>query len=211
MEPQKSLIIPVALTVLISAIIFGGLGWYAGNSQLSSAGTQLTATPVAQVSATPTAKTTPTPTASTTTTPDPTADWKTYVDSTTGLSFKYPQQLTEKDVTTSIKYSKSIAFLSGRTDSDSLHYLVEDRLFKKENINGVYFSNGEEVKSTTVAGRTAYYYAEGDAGVSSTTYAISSKDSTKIVRFVITTDETSTNKIVTPAIQAILATIKYSE
>ncbi len=89
MEPQKSIMIPVALTVLVSAIVFGGLGWYLASNQ-SVPATQTTATPVAQVSLTPTAKTTPTPTASTTTTPDPTVDWKAYENTAYYYSFKYP-------------------------------------------------------------------------------------------------------------------------
>ncbi len=66
MEPQKSLVIPLALTALVSAIIFGGLGWYLGtNNQTGTVTTSATPTPspVTQTSTSPTA------TATLTTTP----------------------------------------------------------------------------------------------------------------------------------------------
>lgn len=60
-QPQKSIVLPIAVTVLVSAIVFGGLGYYLADNQ--STDTTTTVTPSQTTQASPTA----TPTSTTTT------------------------------------------------------------------------------------------------------------------------------------------------
>lgn len=92
MEPQKSIVLPVTLAVLISAIVFGAGGYYLANSQSASK--------TATVTSTNTATTTKsTPTTATTSTTAATANWKTYTNNTYGFEVKYPTELTQSDST----------------------------------------------------------------------------------------------------------------
>lgn len=94
MEPQKSIILPVSLTLVISAIIFGSLGYYVASDKNAT----VTQTYTTQTTATtqPAAKATSTSAAtsntSTTTNTDETANWKTYTNDKHGFSFKYPPE-----------------------------------------------------------------------------------------------------------------------
>ncbi len=86
MEPRKSMLMPISITVLITAVIFGVGGYYLASGQLgtdtdTSAG--VLTTPAAKTSASP--KATATPTASTD---------KTYTNTKLNYSFKYPADLT---------------------------------------------------------------------------------------------------------------------
>lgn len=89
MESQKSLVMPISIAVLISAIVFGMGGYYLGTGQFvddtdSAAG----------VLATPAVKTTTTATA--TATP---ATLKTFSSAALKFSFQYPSTWTLKDNT----------------------------------------------------------------------------------------------------------------
>ncbi len=87
MEPQKSLVLPLALTVLVSALVFGGLGYYVANSKKASEFTSVTpATLTTPIMAVTTQSTTPTSTA----TADETANWKTWAYAAKSFSVKYP-------------------------------------------------------------------------------------------------------------------------
>lgn len=90
MEPQKSIVLPVSIGVLVSGIVFGGLGYYIANSQnvLEPA---VTPTQTVQT-ATPTTASTVTPTAATT---DELASWKTYENKSHGYTIKYPNDWVE--------------------------------------------------------------------------------------------------------------------
>lgn len=86
MEPAqpKSMVMPILLSVLISAIVFGGVGYYIGQSMGSNnIGTQTTT----YTTPTPTATTTATATTSST---DETSNWETYSSSQNGFTFKHP-------------------------------------------------------------------------------------------------------------------------
>ncbi len=91
-EPEKSLLLPILLSVL-GATVVGGGAYYMGVNQSQNQPTVIvTATPVP--TSTPIASSTPSPTPSPTATPaatiDSTANWKTYTDTKYGFSFKYP-------------------------------------------------------------------------------------------------------------------------
>jgi hypothetical protein len=83
--PTKSLLLPVLLSILGSAVVFGGTGYYLGTATVVPTSTD-TATQTTQ--ATPTTKITVTTKA--TATPDETANWKTYTNTKYGYSVKYP-------------------------------------------------------------------------------------------------------------------------
>src|SRR5687768_122511 len=89
-EPQKSIVLPIALSVFVSALVFGGLGYYLGMSKDS-----------ATTSVTPTATTASLATAIPATA-DETANWKAW-NNKYGISLKYPTDwyLTERQITTS--------------------------------------------------------------------------------------------------------------
>jgi len=91
MEPQKSIVLPVVLAVLLSGVMFGGLGYYLANSQNAAETTTVTPTYTTQTTVTtqPTiVTTTSTPTSTIAT--DETASWKTYSNTKYSYSIKYP-------------------------------------------------------------------------------------------------------------------------
>jgi hypothetical protein len=87
-EEHKSPVVPIILSVLISALVFGGLGYYFGQSMASNT-TQTTtySSPTATATTTATATPTPSPTASAAATD--TTNWKTYTSPKYGYTFKY--------------------------------------------------------------------------------------------------------------------------
>ena len=97
MESQKSIIWPIVLSILGSAVVFGGAGYYLATSLRvpESADTPAKTSPKSA-----TTKPTVTPISSSspaiinkTITPDPTtATWKNYTNTEFGFSFKYPSQ-----------------------------------------------------------------------------------------------------------------------
>lgn len=83
MESQRSIIIPIAVAVLASAVVFGGLGYYRGKNNNAATGVTSTATPVSSV-ATPKGTNSLTPTA----TP---SSRETYTSNKYNFSISYPK------------------------------------------------------------------------------------------------------------------------
>jgi hypothetical protein len=110
MEPEehKSPIVPIVLSVLVSALVFGGLGYYFGQSMASNNTTQTTtySSPTATATVATIATTTPTPTSSAATT-------KAFENKDHGYSFKYPSDWV--DVTTSYK-GTDLTLFTPKTD-----------------------------------------------------------------------------------------------
>lgn len=82
----------IVLSIGLSAVVFFGIGYYAGTLRTDDVATVTTPT-TTQTTTTPTGQTaTPTPT-------DPTANWKTYTDTDLKISFSYPSDwFVHKDV-----------------------------------------------------------------------------------------------------------------
>ncbi len=85
MEPQptKSIVLPIILSILVSAILFGGLGYYLANTKNA---TQVTSTTLADTTQT----SIPTASATVTTSTDEALNWKTYTNTKYSYSIKYP-------------------------------------------------------------------------------------------------------------------------
>ncbi len=102
MEPQKSIILPVALSVLVSAVIFGGLGYYLADSKNT---TETSVTPTYSSQTTVTTKPIVTPT---------TAALKTYENKTFNFTMKYPSDWKVDDTNTTNGGAEGvIAFYKG--------------------------------------------------------------------------------------------------
>jgi hypothetical protein len=177
MESQKSIILPMVLSVLLSAIIFGGLGYYLANSLNATNTTQSTT-----ITSTATPTTVATAASSTSITGE-TADWKTYTATKYGFSFKYANEWDlratrypieiELDATNIQTNHKSI-YLESSTDTTRITEIEK----------------GRAGASSDVAGLTwkSYTYTEnnpGELGDNRTTLAAVTKQGGKtyIVRF----------------------------
>jgi hypothetical protein len=115
-EKKKSSALTISLAIVLSAAVFGYIGYWYGSSK-----NKTTATPTPTVTATTSAV------ASATTTTDPTASWKTYTSDSYGISFKYPSNWTLKEDTskscqsfvaitspeTKVAYDKAAAEIEG--------------------------------------------------------------------------------------------------
>lgn len=199
-------------SVVVSLGVVSAVALYAmGNAKKAEDAQQTIQTsPAASVSVTPTtiASASPTLTASSTATPDPTAGWKTYTNTSTGISFRYPDQLSEGTPSTEVNYS--VSFGGGAKNTDRILFVIIPKEFKKENISGVYFQNGEGVQEKTIAGRTAYYFAQGDAGYSEIVYALPSKDGKSIVQLHFGRDAFAEElDVATDAVEEVMATVEY--
>lgn len=114
MEPQKSIVLPLVLSVLASAIVFGGFGYYLANSKNDNETTIVTPTYT-------TLPITSTPPSSSTTTTDETANWKTYTSSIYSFSFKYPQDWTLSNATTEeAKSGEIVSLVNPETQKQNL-------------------------------------------------------------------------------------------
>lgn len=100
MEPQKSIVLPVALAVLISAVVFGAGGYYLANNQNTNDTTTVTPTNTTQTTTTAKPSTIPTIASTTTTSAtDETASWKSYANTKYSYNVKYPTNWEYKVVT----------------------------------------------------------------------------------------------------------------
>ncbi len=91
MEPQKSIVLPLSLAILASAIVFGGLGYYLANGKNA---TETTVTPTYTTQTIVTTQ--PTTTASTATpqaTPTITQGWVSKAIPELNVTFDYPEKL----------------------------------------------------------------------------------------------------------------------
>jgi len=70
--------LPIILAILISAAVFGGVGYWLGTQKAEKTASTASATATVNASATTSA--------------DVTANWKTYSSDELGISFKYPQE-----------------------------------------------------------------------------------------------------------------------
>lgn len=221
----------VTSSALIAALVAGG-GVYAYEksqrdtaqanlqSQIDSlkmqVATKASSSPIATAS--PLATATPSATSSPSATADPTAGWKTYTEQSAGITFKYPSDLTAGSessyVNSGIAPLKGVAVTTANIqgkNTDTMIVEVDNLPFKKENISGVYFKNGEGTTPVTLAGRTAYKYQQGDAGLSETDYAFPSKDSSKIVTIRVQVDHDIAGQqvTITPKLDTIIGTLAY--
>jgi len=98
LQSQRSALLPILLSVVMTAILVGGGAYYVGMNNQASQPTALTS-PQPSLSATMTSRPTATPSVAST------ADWKTYKSSIVNLSFKYPPSSTfsEEDLSLGIK------------------------------------------------------------------------------------------------------------
>lgn len=96
MNEQRSIFLPIVLTVVVSAIVFGGLGYYLAMGKYS-AETNKTSN---YTSTTPTTLTTLTPTAASV---NDTSYWKTFTNQEVGFTLKYPNNWND------LKFEKIVA------------------------------------------------------------------------------------------------------
>ncbi len=97
MEPQKSIVLPLSLAILASAIVFGGLGYYFAINRNTTGTTTATPTYTTTTRATvpATVATTQATASPTSATPQSTtSDEKTYNNTGYGVSFNYPSDWT---------------------------------------------------------------------------------------------------------------------
>jgi hypothetical protein len=85
-DPQKSILLPILLSILSTAVVVGGICYYIG----TSAAPTPTYSPVAKISTAP--KTSPTVTPTATPITADIASWKTYESKDLGVSFQYPNE-----------------------------------------------------------------------------------------------------------------------
>lgn len=94
MDPQKSMVLPILLTLLGSGVVFGGGAYYLAtvqNTPETVDTTQTTVRATKKPTANPTNSNAIIATASTTA--DETANWKTYTNTKYGFFFKYPETM----------------------------------------------------------------------------------------------------------------------
>ena len=102
-QPQKSILLPILISVLTTALVFGGVGYYLGTAQTP----EPTVTPSIIAKVSPSPKAIPSPSVS----PSPsapitaidTSTWKTYTNSVVKISFKYPSDMKLEDSTSDFK------------------------------------------------------------------------------------------------------------
>ncbi len=97
MEPQKSILMPIVLSVLVSGVVFGGVGYYIATTHKINS-------PAILYTATPTTQTTPTSAVSPTT-----SDSKVYSNTKLNFSINYPTGWEVKE------YSGEVTFMSPQT------------------------------------------------------------------------------------------------
>ena len=93
MEPNKTILLPVVLAILVSAVVFGGLGYYLANSKFSTETSTVSPTYTTQATVTTQPTTAVSLSPATMATSDQTADWKSYNNTNLGFSIKYPSVL----------------------------------------------------------------------------------------------------------------------
>lgn len=169
MEPvqPKSIAMPIILSVLISAIVFGGVGYYIGQSMGSNnIATQTT------TYTTPTATATATTLATATTSATSSADWKTYENTRIGYSLQYNENDPKIDVDEIIKYDASKTYLySDQVDMVAFVYnnntyrieayftdikTLESWMDYASKNLGIGSANLSDYTKTTIGGNTAY-------------------------------------------------------
>ncbi len=184
MEPQKSLVLPVSLAVLVSAVVFGGFGYYLANSKNAAETTTVTPTYTTQttVTAQPTT-TTSTSTPTSTTTTDETANWKSYTATKYGFSFKYANEWDLRATRYPIEIELDAAHI--QTNHKSIYLESSSDATRIAEIE-----KGTAGASATISGLTwkSYTHTEnnpGELGDNRTTLAAVTKQGSKsyIVRF----------------------------
>jgi hypothetical protein len=177
---KQSLVLPIAVSVLVSLVVFGGLGYYLGMMQTAEPTISYSPAPIvstAAVSPSAAATTSPAATASA----SATATWKTYTSASDGFTFKYPANF----------YLKETTNASGRTVTVSTAEIKDDAEPTTDATNPNYSINIEvqsaDAVNDTTAGRISQYtvgkYTVTDAGRESGDKNLNSKtaviDSTK--------------------------------
>jgi hypothetical protein len=88
--------------------------------------------------------------------PDPTADWKTYTDTSFGYSFKYPPTYSEKE-TDSLPYFDSL--------NGQIAIRIFDRVLDPNNIQGLYGDvDSGRITKVKLGTQDGYQYTSGDGG-----------------------------------------------
>lgn len=198
MDVKKSLIMPIGLTVLASAIVFGMGGYYFGTGQFvddTDTSSDVLITP------TPKAKTTSSPTVAAT------ADWKTYVATAYGYSFKYDPAWDLRATRYPIEIELDLANIA--TNHDSIYTESSSDATRIAVIEA-----GTAGASATVEGVTwkSYTFADdnpGELADSRATLAAVTKKGTKsyIVRFAYS----EVKKITDADVQTFLSGFKITE
>ncbi len=156
MEPQKSLVLPISLTVLLSAIAFGAMGYYLASSKPAPVAT-ITPLPAASATATAVvtalATSTPTAVASATASPAATTTYSTYTS--TAYSYEYPKTATMPDKNSPIFVYGGITY-SVETPSPAAKTSIETWI-KDENVSATSADLTKYTK-TVVSGETAYTF-----------------------------------------------------
>jgi hypothetical protein len=173
---KQSLVLPIAVSVLVSLVVFGGLGYYLGSLGALNVGqvpeTTYSPAPIvstAAVSPSAAATTTPTATASASVT----ASWKTYTSTADGFTFKYPTNF----------YLKETTNASGRTVTVSTAEIKDDAEPTTDATNPNYSINIEvqaaNAVNDTATGRISQYtvgkYTVNDMGRESGDKTLSNK------------------------------------
>ncbi len=167
MEPQRSIVTPVLITLILSLIIFGGGGYFLGTMKPA-----VTPTPLPTLAATPSSLPlfTATPSLAPTTSPSP-ISWKTYKNSRVGYQFEYPTSGLNLDIDETIKYpdnttknedlvqfaTKSITY-SVRTYVAVKQASIEAWIQQSDLADG---SDLSTYTKTTVGNKTAYMSKQG--------------------------------------------------
>ncbi len=201
MDPQpKSMVLPIAITVLISALVFGIGGYYLASSP---SGTDTSS----GVLTTPTAKTSASPTATATASTDATSGWKTYAATTYGYTFKYDPAWDLRATRYPIEIELDLAHIA--TNHDSIYTESSSDATRIAAIEA-----GTAGASTTVGGLTwkSYTFADdnpGELADSRATLAAVTKKGTKsyIIRFA----DSAVKKITDADVQAFLSGFKITE
>lgn len=111
-KTAKSPSATIIYTVIVSAIVFGALGYWLGGKNNTATTTTKTATATVTAAASVTATSTAT---------DVTAGWKTYTNDTYGVNFKYPSDwILKEDTSNSCQSFASITSPATKAEFDRL-------------------------------------------------------------------------------------------
>ncbi len=139
---------------------------------------------VAQQTSTPTPTKTSQATKSPTATVNPTADWKTYTNTQYGFEFKYPTRMSEKSFPDWLT-----TFTAGSGGSVGLN--IKSGTLSKDKVVSIYGPvPTNQINEKQIAGQTAYYFNEGDAGCGGHKYFIPLKNNYLIMQFSDCEDQT---------------------
>jgi hypothetical protein len=200
MEPQKSIIMPIVLSIAGSAIVFGSAGYYLASMQeplpaatITPPKTTATVTPI-----TPPSLVSPSPTTDTIAT-SPSTTTKIYTNSKYNFSFSYPNNLAVKE-DANAKAGFAVYFNGNATAADLSVYVSEYikpldspsytpeglELWLKENKD---YTN---IKTVTIGGRSGFSAVGTDTMLN---YFIPQKDKS-IINIVDTKQNTTTKAII---------------